>query len=283
MGRRQLVREVELVFFQENRNGEWGVAPGPTVGPAGNFNAVWDGGYIFHDVFEHAHEGSEYFSGINMMNIGGEMAASGALYYFTEDLGVRRFTGVEQHVRAADALEQNSLDLIEEACVDGIVPSRPGSVTGDYERSLESGVPAQPPLSDATELDAVLDRYWSKVTGFRCRAVTLPEQEFAHAYRASVTRQKINDLHRWGWREARRLVPKSQWNRAKLDSFISFWSEFCVLNPAGRVAARSRSLTFKVFRRGLDVEWACDLEHHDGSKTPVYPVPSSTEQPTVDV
>src|SRR4051812_49426606 len=57
--KKKLVRTVDLRFFQDDANGEWGVTHKETCPGNGNgeeFNAFWDGRGIFHDVFEHAHE-----------------------------------------------------------------------------------------------------------------------------------------------------------------------------------------------------------------------------------
>ena len=84
-----LVRCVRMKFFQDSDNGEWGLTHDDTQSGDECFNAFWSATGIFHDVFEHAHEHSKYFRGEAALNVGGEMAAMGAMYYFIHRLGLR--------------------------------------------------------------------------------------------------------------------------------------------------------------------------------------------------
>ena len=87
---KKILSDINLLFFRDKVNKKWGVSPLYTANSEIGFDPIWDGEFIFHDVFEHSHEGKKYFRGSHFLNIGGEMVASGALYYFLEDLEIEQ-------------------------------------------------------------------------------------------------------------------------------------------------------------------------------------------------
>ena len=81
--------KVRFRFFQDDVTGDWGVTHEDTFADNSPFNAMWSGTMFFHDVFEHWHEYQhKHFLGKNAMNVGGEMAAMGAMYYYINELGI---------------------------------------------------------------------------------------------------------------------------------------------------------------------------------------------------
>ena len=85
--RKRLVRKVSFRMFEDDANGEWGLTHADTFNGSEPFNAFWGDMGLFHDVFEHAHEHSRFYSGEYAMNIGGELAAMGALWYYRDEMG----------------------------------------------------------------------------------------------------------------------------------------------------------------------------------------------------
>lgn len=81
--------EVILKVFQDDGNGEWGIAPENSIDE--QFNAFWRADGIFHDVFEHYFEGyNRHFSDKYAFQLFGEMCASGhAIAY--RDIGIDSF------------------------------------------------------------------------------------------------------------------------------------------------------------------------------------------------
>lgn len=272
---KHLIRTVDLRFFQDDANGEYGLAHAETLaGPNGSdgFNAFWDGRGLQHDVFEHAHEfTSPYFRGDYAMNVGGEMAAMGALWYYFDTLGLheRQFPG--QIHWMGDTMRRGTEDMVKETLNEGYC---------QFGYTLESNVPRQRP-TDNSELEAQLDLYWDNVKGYKGRERPRGavgrlfkeeidrEAEFISVYRKSLTKRKIQDLHRWGYRMAEKLVPNTYENRETLAGFIAFWDAFCKRNKAEELAALYRGLIVKLFRDGETVSWEAYLVTQDGGEVKV--------------
>ena len=77
---------VSFTIQEDNATGEWGFYPDSANGM--DFNTSWLPHMLFHDVFEHFFEGTGYFTGDAAFNIGGEVAAMGAMSYYLFGLGI---------------------------------------------------------------------------------------------------------------------------------------------------------------------------------------------------
>jgi hypothetical protein len=247
---KRLVRTVELVFFEDNANGEYGLAHKETYdqNQGNGFNAFWNGIGIFHDVFEHSHEfTNKYFRGDYALNVGGEMTAMGAMYYYIDEMGVhnrlREGTSWRGH---GEIMRESTLSEVHEAISSGYC---------NYGYTLESNVPKQKPVENG-EFEYQLEAYARRVKELPLSDYDQQEKEFGRNYKQSVTFRKIADLHRYGYRMAEKLVPNSHDNYATLCTFIEFWNVFCKRNAAEDMQRNFRGLTVKVYRdeNGL-IDW----------------------------
>lgn len=240
---KRLIKTVDLVFFRDDANGEYGLTHKETFdNNYGNgFNAFWGGMGIFHDVFEHAHEHTnKYFRGDYAMNIGGEMAAMGAMFYYMETLGMHnRIENMGWNWRGtADAMKRTTLDEIHEAISSGWC---------NYGYTLESNVPRQKPVY-VGDFEYEIESFAKEVKAFPVDGHGEQEKEFGEQYKKSVTFRKIADLHRYGYRMAEKLVPDNWDNRAMLENFIAFWNNFCKRNSAEDMQQTFSGLTVKLYK-----------------------------------
>ena len=250
----KLVRTVELKFFQDDANGEWGVTHKETFDdPCGNsFNAIWDAQMMFHDVFEHAHEFTDkHFQDDAALNVGGEMAAMGAMWYYYSQLGIsKRMAFASQSIHPPEhQLVNTTLGMISE----GI--SGNGSNYGDC---LISKVPSSRPIltGNYNSLESVLDEYMYMLAKARSQRKEWwdrhhkdkQERDYADGYNKSVSMRKIRDLHRYGYKMAEKLVPNDSANREVLENFWETWDRFTKNNSAEEMALAYKGITVKIFR-----------------------------------
>lgn len=240
---KRLIKKVELVFFCDDATGDYGLAHKDTYdntysGTA--FNAFWNGTGIFHDVFEHSHEYSnKYFRGDYAMNVGGEMAAMGAMWYYINTLGVwNRLQSRNYRYSNAELMRLTTQDMIQESIEYG---------NSQYGSTLESNVPKQRPTNDC-DLEDQISQYWHKVKGFSPDTNYEQEREYGIEYKKSVTFRKIADLHRYGYRMAAKMVPDTLENRNTLCDFYSFFEEFCANNDAKELATFFNGMEVKLYK-----------------------------------
>jgi len=253
---KRLVKTVELVFFEDDANGAFGLAHKETIDKSNSrFNAFWGGMGIFHDVFEHSHEFTDkYFRGDYAMNVGGEMTAMGAMYYYIDTLGVyNRLTDNARWRGHGELMRETTLSEVHEAISSG---------NCSYGSILESNVPKRKPVEDG-EFEYQLHEFVKKTKTYKLSEYE-QEKEFGRNYKKSVTFRKVADLHRYGYRMAEKLVPHNYNNRAALANFIEFWNVFCKCNPAQEMANSFRGVTIKVYRdeNGF-IDWKAVLNSAD--------------------
>jgi hypothetical protein len=261
-------RSVLLSFHAAVGDRPAGVFPVKAGLRAAAFDPVWNGEAIFHDVFEHWHEGEPpYFNGQRALNLSGEMAASGALYYYYSDLGLQRFGGSNSSVTAATAVFRNTRELLLEAWTDGMRARRPTSICPNHGLVLRSDIPPQVPPSMTSQLDAVLEEYWQAIEAQSAAQCSIPVTSEVALFRESVTRGRIFDLHRWGWHEARRGVPLLNENRDRLSAFIVYWNQFCDKNSADQLMDRYRTIRVNIRHAGGPIRIEMALVNHAGLST----------------
>lgn len=262
----RLIREVKLRFFQDGATGEWGLTHQDTQDDSyGNgFNAFWGGIGIFHDIFEHWHEHThKYFRGDYAMNIGGEMSAMGAMWYYFDTLGVRnRDFNPHSMLWMGDSMRKTTEDLIRENI------EHDGS---NYGSVLECGVPKQRPTENG-ELECQIDTMWENVKEMipgkshleyksRHPESTSDDREIEYGiqYKNSVTKRKIADLHRWGYRQAERDIPDTIENRDTLSEFIRFWNEFCKAHRAEDIGMEATGIDFRIYKERGQISWVAEF------------------------
>lgn len=246
--RKKLVRTIDLHFFQDDANGEWGVThketcPGsPHLNGDETFNAFWDGQGLFHDVFEHAHEiTDEFFRGNAALNVGGEVAAMGQMLYYIGQLHLDRFPGQQLYRSPTDNAMQITLGMMKEAIAND---------SSNFGYALESNVPKQEETPD-NELEWVIDEHFAQIqaTEVYDSGGKYPDEETrCREYKESVTLEKLQNLYRYGWRMGEKLTGGLMRNHNVLQDFIGFWSQFCKANDAEEMARAYKAITFKVYK-----------------------------------
>jgi hypothetical protein len=266
---KKLIKKVELSFFKDDGNGEWGLCHKNTQDSDNGFNAFWTGQLFFHDVFEHSHEHeNKYFRDQYAMNIGGEMAAMGAFMYYVETLGIHnriRSRGLNSIGYSARITTQS--DVIE-AITDGYCR---------YGSTLECNVPKQLPVY-STDLEYEIEQYWKIVKSTQIETTDNNEREYAQNYKDSVTFRKIADLHRYGYRMAERFVPDNWDNQTTLNDFVTFWDDFCKNNNAEELANNFEGLTFYIYKENNRITWKAILESN--TPTEIENVTITEKSPT---
>lgn len=253
---KRLINTVELEFFCDDANGEYGLAHKETIDDNNGFNAFWSGIGMFHDIFEHSHEYKhKYFQGDYAMNLGGELAAMGSMWYYIDTLGISNRMTDNNRWRASESMRESTCGDVRESITEGYCR---------YGYSLESNVPKQRPVDNITLEDEMLN-YWDKVKEceYRDRDSTDSdydqEREFSKQYRESVSFGKIANLHRYGYRMAERLVPDNVENMNTLTDFIEFWDDFTKNNDAEELMNIYNGITVKIYKENGIVTWKAFL------------------------
>lgn len=257
----KLIERVETTLF-EDENGICGLTHSNTFyNPSGNraFDAFWDGGGLFHDVFEHSHEGSLHFRDNAFMNLGGEMAAMGAMWYYLENLPFgNRFRGTLYRSHSEIVINNTIMDVQE------------AIETGDsqFGNTLECNVPPQAVIEDYIE--EVITEYNQKMAAYSFREDRFrgeDDKNRSEEFRKSCTPEKIANLHRWGYRNAERLVPATYHNGYVLHQFIEFWNKFCERFPAEELMNEYKGIVFNLFHgRDETLLWRADLMRLAGGR-----------------
>lgn len=245
--------KVELRFFEDDVTGEWGLSHKDTFNSETPFNAFWSGITIFHDVFEHWHEYKhKYFTGKYAMNVGGEMAAMGAMMYFVEQMDMEEVRRINKH----NWYPHSKMAI--ELTVSEIKESIGSGYTG-YGDTLESNVPYQPRTS--SEMEYEIEDQWKEIKGMRYNSprtqgdIYDDERAASKKYRKSVSLSKIQRLHRWGYHEASRRFPRNGHNINVLHEFIEFWDRFTKQNEAEEMAGWFKGITFRVYKKEKKIKW----------------------------
>lgn len=252
--RKRLIQKVELVFFQDDANGEYGVTHKETLKEG--FNAFWGAIGIFHDVWEHNHEyTNKYFMGDNAMNIGGEMAAMGKMWYYQDELGLgdARNLNSQSRYSPGENMRLTTQMEIEETIKYGYTK---------FGSTLESKVPRQNPV-DNGELEYQIEKMWKDIKGYSYQDKYEDEKEYSNQYKKSCSLRKIADLHRWGYRQGEKMVPNTYSNRQMMWEFMEFWKEFCKHNPAEELQTWAKGITFYLYKQGEDVSWKAKVISND--------------------
>lgn len=272
--KKRQIKNVQLVFFKDDATGDWGLAHKETYNDNDAFNAFWGGIGFFHDVFEHSHEKThKYFQGDYAMNIGGEMAAMGSMFYYIEELGLGNRI-LNSRFTPGDSMRETTCSDIQEAISEGY---------GRYGNTLECNVPKQNP-TDNGELEWQIEKYWKEAQTYTYgkdkgeKYYCEKEKENSDNYKRSVTFRKIADLHRYGYRMAEKLVKSETWeNRHVLRNFIEFWDAFTKNNSAEFLAKNFHGMDVKVYKDNEGVlSWKAILRGSNGLRDLVIRPESGT-------
>lgn len=242
---------VKLRFFCDDANGEYGLAHERTYSDNTPFNAFWSGTGMFHDVFEHWFEYEhKYFRGDAAMNVGGEMVAVGAMFYFIDEMGLSNRRPNSFFYSDAEAMRRVTESEILEAVCSGYT---------NFGDTLVCDVPKQKP-SENSELDYQCEKMFENIQKSELPSETESQEfELAKAYKTSVTLAKIKTLHRYGYNLAKRMFPNTWENRNTLNEFIEYWSEFTNNNEAEKLSDTFKGIDIIVTKRNGLLSWKAVL------------------------
>lgn len=248
---------VTLKFFKDDANGEYGLAHAQTINNDISFNAFFTGIGIFHDVFEHWHEYKHpYFMGENAMNVGGEMAAMGAMWYYYDVVGMH---GVRELSRnsvfsMAENMRHTTQNEIAEAIYSGYT---------NFGDTLNCAVPYQKSTHNY-DLENELHTMWDRIREMKYSGKNNDDEKItSKEYKASVSLSKIQRLHRWGYHNAKRLVPDNFANSAILCDFIRFFNDFCKANDPAELSNIFTGIEFTITRKKGVIDWKAILTSGD--------------------
>lgn len=173
------------------------------------FDSFWSGTGIFHDVFEHWFENNhKYWFGDVAYNRSGEIAAMGAHIYFMEEMYISNRYTFNRHSTYENALRENLYPIQETLKYTG----------EDFygESKLMHNIPYQNPV-DNSSLENLIEALVEQIKD------SPGDSEFKKQYNFS----NISRLKRWGYNQAKKLVPNNGTNTQILYNFIESWENFC--------------------------------------------------------
>jgi hypothetical protein len=203
-----------------------------------DFNAVTNGSFLFHDVFEHWFENkSRWFSGDDALTPAGEVAAQGARIYYLWTLGFNPIA------RNAD-----EYGAICNQCIGDILESNFGEFTSSlpWQRPVECSY-----VDDIAETIHARVRKGSSLEWLRENQMSKPK------------RQDIVNCLRWGWKMASKVIPnpdtwdKRRQNRMVCEKFVEFWDKFFsqYKGELSFMSNRFRQIDIHVGRKDEVVHW----------------------------
>lgn len=247
--------KVELSLFQDDANGEWGLAHSNAINNSyeNSFNAFWSGIGIFHDVFEHYFEDkNKYFLGDYAFNIGGEVAAMGHLaYYWNTFRPQNRRINPNNIYSFEDGIISSTESEMSEAITYGywnfgnkLLCNTPKAKKEDYNYYLENII--QEHLYKIKKCTPRKDEYYDDL-------------QFAQQklYKKSITESKLRSLYTWGWKQAENIIPDTSENLYKIEEFIAYWDKFTKQHKAEDLANYLEKLIFTI-TPGDDLKWSCE-------------------------
>jgi hypothetical protein len=248
------MRTTTLHFFYDEVDRECGLAHENAINIKTHFNAFWDQRGIFHDVWEHYFEGQhKYFQGNNSFNIGGEIAAMGHCYYYTNllRLSARAYNG-DEFIATINNIVNISNSKMKRYVSQG---------WPYYGNTLECGIPYQ---KKSPYADDLAFEHWHSIKNVKVATSDERGKESALNYKKSIKLYKLQRLYRWGHRQAEKMVHNNYQN---LDTLNKFYSAFTTITERN---AKDLSLDFKgiefKIKGGNRVEWDAYFIRHDSTK-----------------
>lgn len=245
-----VIHTVELIFA-EDENGEYGLLH---KGSEEVFNSFWNAIGIFHDVFEHYFEGNKYFRGDAEFNRCGEIAASGAAYYYWYDLNIwsrwsNPYTRGASFSAFEDANTKTNFDPIQER------------IDYDSYMSFDNTFECNVPLIKKARLynDEIIDIQADKL--FNSIKTLHPKSKKDKDYFKTITKSKIRRLYRWGYHQASKILPDTWYNRETYNNFIHLWHDFTKKHNAEELYNEFKGIRFEISKipKTKDRSWKAFL------------------------
>lgn len=228
-----------------------------------SFDSIWTSHMLFHDVFEHAHDGKhKYFRDNASFNVGGEVAAMGAYLYFTDVLGVYKRCD-NLNISTVKAAIATTMHLMTENIETGIF---------QYGDEMVCNVPYQRKRHDVIEETAELHYSMIKniIPGHRLFENEYEDKkEFedhlksCEVYKKSITLSKLQRLYRWGAAHAERHIHDNSSNVDKMNWFIEYWEDFFKNHNATNMYYAGFEGLEVVVYGGADMKWSAHFHHSE--------------------
>lgn len=247
--------KVRLLFSEDDNTGEYGLV----IEKCQEFNSFWNGIGIFHDVFEHWFEDVHpYFRGDNFQNVGGEVAAMGAMCYYVYGMSVMNRPIGRTFRPVLEDIKMTAISEIQEGIYGGY---------SNFGSSLECGVPYQRSTHNAY-LESLIEDAWYDIqhntkVGEGCNN-HIEDLRRSRDFRKSVTLGKLQRLFRWGYYSAKRLVPENFHNTQVLSDFITYWDKFCKSCEAETMSRVFRWVDFTISVKNKELSWTAEFWYQGG-------------------
>lgn len=171
-------------------------------------------------------------------------------------------------------MRRTTQDMIQEAIQYGYA---------NYGSELLSNVPKQKPLDNDT-LEYQIQKYWQNVKEYSFKDNrSLDEFQDSEIYKNSISFRKIADLHRYGYRQAERLIPDNRSNQNTLYNFLTFWEDFCKKNSAKEMNNHFKGITFKLYKnKEKEIFWTANLISRYPSEIKNFKITEDTKYFSID-
>jgi len=213
----------------------------------GGFHSFQTGDGILHDVFEHDFEGLDAsFQDKFSFNIGGEIAASGSSYYFSEIMDRFNSSYKGPDVILIDTITALISQSIEYG--DLIYGSELLSNVKEFKRE---------------ELDSSIEYISEQVLKNVSEMVPHEYDDSGILYKESVTFEKISNLLQWGYDRAFKLAPSHYGYYYGIQCFKDFFTEFFSKNDMEEMSYYYEDCKVEVYQGDHEIQWVFTMESFD--------------------
>lgn len=207
------------------------------------FDSTKEGYMFFHDTMEHYFESNhKYFKGQYSLNIAGEIAAMWHLAYYMHNHGI-------YDVRSPRRMPLDDKDIV--ATITNILENNIDCEYFEYGSSLFSCVPTQ--KSCSYELEQIENELI-----YIIKNSLNPVSDEAIKYVKSFKKSSVQNLLRWGYRQAEKLIPVSNTNTSKLYEFFDVWNKFFERSYSD-FENHLREVRFKSWVDKKEWKWSAEL------------------------
>lgn len=264
---KSLINQVDLQIFESR--GRYGLTHKETWSPKymSGFDPFYNGFLIFHDIFEHYFEFKHpYFLNEAAMNVGGEICAMGHAYYYLFDMGIsERWSNNYLNINIDDIFIDWVRKVITENCFATI---NHGNIK--FGEELVCHVPNQPQTDEwvlemcgIESFKTCQEQYFNGNYGFD---TFKGARNASKKFKDSLTERKILNLLRYGYNQARQLVPNNLENCRMLVDFIEFWDRFCDNNRGSHLIKIADGIRFNVYRGNDKISWDALVKPKNGDE-----------------
>lgn len=237
--------KVKFNVQEDGNTGEIGLIPAncPT------FNASWSPIMLFHDTFEHWFEHQhKYFTGDAAENIGGEIAAMGAMWYIYDNF----IADFRFNRNSYNDPQTNTVRTITYFFDENF---------HDYGTELISKVPRQA-TSRSGELEYIIAQTHREIHANKVDYIDDEDRQRHKELLKSAKFSTIANLYRYGYNKAERLFPDTYANRDFFLDFYEYWAQFFRINTDPQ-QFQGAELEISISKTGGVLSWSA---YWDGNR-----------------